>query len=47
MRSLYAGQAAQVYYLAIRLDQQDPSCSPADQEAEILASSKQGGWDQP
>ena len=47
MRSLYAEQAAQVYYLAISLDGREPAIFPPDQEAEILASSQQDGWDQP
>jgi ribulose-5-phosphate 4-epimerase/fuculose-1-phosphate aldolase len=47
LRSLYAEQAAQVYYLAISLDGGGPVLFPPDQEAEIVQSSVQAGWDQP
>jgi L-fuculose-phosphate aldolase len=47
LRSLHAEQAAQVYYLAISLEGGGPVLFPPDQEAEIVQSSVQAGWDRP
>jgi hypothetical protein len=47
LRSLYAEQAAQVYYLAISLGGGGPQLFPPDQEADIVQSAVSAGWDQP
>lgn len=47
LRSLHAEQAAEVYYLSISLEGDGPTLFPPDQEAEIVQSAVQGGWDRP
>jgi L-fuculose-phosphate aldolase len=46
-RSLYAEQAAQVYYLAVGLEGREPELLPSDEQADILQSASEGGWDLP